>query len=108
MRYEIIIQRTQPPCGGKSPKVVDFRNADVDDPLSYVIMNEPNLLANVDIDIDESKEGIVVISFTSLTAEASLEFFYRMLRLPVAASISGSHSSMTVGGVTDVKTINST
>jgi hypothetical protein len=74
MRYEIIIQRTQPPCGGKSPKVVDFRNADVDDPLSYVIMNEPNLLANVDIDIDESKEGIVVISFTCGSQNVRYEF----------------------------------
>ena len=34
--YELIIERRQPPCGGKPAKVVEVRSVTTDDPVAYV------------------------------------------------------------------------
>ena len=34
--YELIIERQQPPCGGKPAKVVEVRSVTTDDPVAYV------------------------------------------------------------------------
>ncbi len=39
-KYELIIERSQPPCGGKPPKVFDFKEVETDDPNAYVQMHE--------------------------------------------------------------------
>ena len=33
--YELIVERQQPPCGGKQTKLYDFRNVEIDDPVAY-------------------------------------------------------------------------
>lgn len=39
--YESIVERQQPPCGGKQTKLYDFRNVETDDPVLYVREHEP-------------------------------------------------------------------
>ena len=34
--YEVIVERQQPSCGGKSPKDVKVMNVATDDPMAYV------------------------------------------------------------------------
>ena len=34
--YEVIVERLQPSCGGKSPKDVKVMNVATDDPMAYV------------------------------------------------------------------------
>lgn len=39
--YELIIERLQPVCGGKSPKDVKLMTVTTDDPMAYVRSQEP-------------------------------------------------------------------
>ena len=39
--YELIIERRQPHCGGKQPRLYDFLTVDTDDPEAYVRQREP-------------------------------------------------------------------
>ena len=39
--YELIIERNQPTCGGKSPKDVRMMTVTTDDPAAYVRSQEP-------------------------------------------------------------------
>lgn len=46
-QYELIIETTQPNCGGKPPKVHQFVEVQTDDPVEYVRQREPNMELNV-------------------------------------------------------------
>lgn len=50
--YELIIETTQPPCGGKPPRLYDFREIETDDPIAYVkaIEKDSNLTVSVEGD----------------------------------------------------------
>ena len=56
--YELVIERLQPSCGGKSPKEVKVLSVTTDNPLTYVQALEPagNLL------VETSDNGDIVIS----------------------------------------------
>jgi hypothetical protein len=41
MTYELIIERQQPTCGGKSPFKCEIKSVTTDDPLAYVKKLEP-------------------------------------------------------------------
>ncbi len=72
--YELIIERKQPPCGGKQPKLYDFLNVETDDPVAYVLEHEPELPGTEGLVIDRSRSGVVSISFTSGLQPVMYEF----------------------------------
>ncbi|MGM9549924.1 MAG: hypothetical protein ACI3V5_08775 [Faecousia sp.] len=39
--YELIIERRQPPCGGKPPKLYEFLTVQTENPEAYVRSREP-------------------------------------------------------------------
>ena len=39
--YELVIEQTQPTCGGRAPKKCEVRTVTTDDPLAYVQSLEP-------------------------------------------------------------------
>ena len=42
-RYELIIERRQPTCGGRAPTTSEVRIVETGDPTSYVQTQEPGL-----------------------------------------------------------------
>ena len=42
-RYELIVERRQPTCGGRAPTASEVRIIETNDPLSYVQNEEPGL-----------------------------------------------------------------
>jgi len=38
--YELVIEQTQPTCGGRAPKKCEVRTVTTDDPLAYVLSQE--------------------------------------------------------------------
>lgn len=56
-RYELIIERRQPTCGGRTPTSSEVRMVEVNDPMAYVQEQEPNLeLEKVE------EDGVITIS----------------------------------------------
>ena len=41
-RYELIIERKQPTCGGRAPTSSEVRIVETNDPMAYVQQQEPN------------------------------------------------------------------
>lgn len=72
--YELIIERQQPPCGGKQTKLYDFRNVETDDPVSYVREHEPGLPEDMELEVDRSQDGVVCVYFTSGIQPVKYEF----------------------------------
>ncbi len=72
--YELIIERQQPPCGGKQTKLYDFRNVETDDPVSYVRNHEPELPKDMELEVDRSQDGVVSVYFTSGIQPVKYEF----------------------------------
>ena len=58
-RYELIIERRQPTCGGRAPTTSEVRMIETDDPMSYVQSQEPGLALEGTVE-----NGAVVISGT--------------------------------------------
>ncbi|MBP3653627.1 MAG: hypothetical protein J6J78_11230 [Clostridia bacterium] len=56
-RYELIIERKQPTCGGRAPTSSDVRMVETVDPMAYVQEQEPNLA------LEKTEEnGVITIS----------------------------------------------
>lgn len=56
-RYELIIERKQPTCGGRAPTSSEVRMVEVNDPMAYVQEQEPNL------ELERVEEaGVITIS----------------------------------------------
>ena len=56
-RYELIIERRQPTCGGRAPTSSEVRIVETADPMAYVQAQEPGL------ELERSEEnGAIVIS----------------------------------------------
>jgi len=56
-RYELIIERKQPTCGGRAPTSSEVRMVEVSDPMAYVQEQEPNL------ELEKMEEdGVITIS----------------------------------------------
>ena len=56
-RYELIVERKQPTCGGRAPTTSEVRIVETDDPMSYVKSQEPGLPLEGTVE-----NGAVVIS----------------------------------------------
>ena len=56
-RYELIIERKQPTCGGRAPTSSEVRMVEVNDPMAYVQEPEPNLALEKTED-----NGVITIS----------------------------------------------
>ena len=56
--YELIIERLQPVCGGKSPKEVKMLNVSTDDPMAYVRAEEPD----GELKLETKPSGEIVIT----------------------------------------------
>ena len=72
--YELIIERRQPPCGGKPTKLHDFQNVETDDPVAYVRQHEPGLSQDAELEIHRTQDGTVCICFTSGIHPGKYEF----------------------------------
>ena len=56
-RYELIIERRQPTCGGKSPTTSEVRMVETGDPMAYVQAQEPNIQLE-----SASEDGVITIT----------------------------------------------
>ena len=56
-RYELIVERRQPTCGGRAPTSSEVRIVETNDPMAYVQDQEPNLA------LEKTEEnGVITIS----------------------------------------------
>ena len=56
-RYELIIERKQPTCGGRAPTASEVRIVETADPMAYVQAQEPGL------ELEQAEEnGVFTIS----------------------------------------------
>ena len=72
--YELIIERRQPPCGGKPAKLYDFQNVETDDPVDYVRRHEPGLSQDAELEVHHTQDCTVSICFTSGIQPVKYEF----------------------------------
>ena len=56
-RYELIIERKQPTCGGRAPVASEVRIVETDDPKAYVEAREPGL----PLELSE-ENGVITVS----------------------------------------------
>ena len=56
-RYELIIERRQPTCGGRAPTSSEVRIVETDDPKAYVEAQEPGLPLEV-----TEENGVTTVS----------------------------------------------
>jgi len=56
-RYELIIERKQPTCGGRAPTSSEVRIVETDDPKAYVEQQEPGLALET-----AEENGVVTVS----------------------------------------------
>ena len=74
MNYELIITRTQPPCGGKSPQTHEIRSVSTEDVAAYVRRCEPELPASVALVPHDDGKGTISIEFDSGKSHVTYEF----------------------------------
>ena len=56
-RYELIIERKQPTCGGRAPVASEVRVVETADPKAYVEQQEPGL----ELEVAE-ENGVITVS----------------------------------------------
>ena len=74
MRYEVVITRTQPTCGGQSPTRNEIRSVETDDPVAYVRSQERDLPATAALEIERADDGTIAVSFASGVERVRYEF----------------------------------
>ena len=74
MTYELVITRTQPHCGGKSPQTHEIRSVDVTDILAYVRRNEKDLPADFPLKAYDNGKGTISVDFESGKSHVTYEF----------------------------------
>lgn len=74
MRYEVVITRTQPTCGGQSPTRSEIRSVETADPVAYVRAQERELPADAPLDIERAQDGTITVSFASGVERTRYEF----------------------------------
>ena len=82
MRYEVVITRTQPTCGGRAPTRSEIRNVETDDPVAYVRDWEKNLPRDAKLEVERADDGAVTVRFASGVERVQYEFdlFTRLSR----------------------------
>ena len=56
--YEVILERSQPTCGGKAPKEVKVMTVSVEDPIQYV----KDLEKTEQVDVTVKPDGEIVVN----------------------------------------------
>lgn len=74
MKYELIITRTQPSCGGKPPMRHEFRSVTTDDPVAYVRQSEDGPGPDVPLDVSDDGRGTVTVAWDSGAQRVTFEF----------------------------------
>lgn len=74
MNYELVITRTQPSCGGKSPRTHEIRSVSTDDVVAYVRKCEIDLPEDAPLEIKDDGKGTVSIEFKSGAEMVTYEF----------------------------------
>ncbi|MGN1027758.1 MAG: hypothetical protein ACI4P4_15295 [Faecousia sp.] len=68
--YELIIERHQPPCGGKPPKVVTMQTVSTDDPVAYVRALEKD----GELQVTRNPDGEIVVSLDAGVNQVKYSF----------------------------------
>ena len=68
--YELIIERHQPPCGGKPAKAVEVRSVATDDPVAYV----RSLEKNGELQVTTSPNGEIVVTLDAGLKQVKYSF----------------------------------
>lgn len=74
MQYELIIERTQPPCGGKPTRLYDFQTVQTEDPLAYVLEHEPDFTPEIEPEVSTDEAGSVTVTFMKGAQHVKYEF----------------------------------
>ena len=74
MTYELVITRTQPSCGGKSPQTHEIRSVETEDFVDYVRRNETDLPADFPLRAEKDRYGNYVVEFESGRSHVTYEF----------------------------------
>lgn len=69
--YELIIEKNQPACGGKDPRILQFETAVTDDPVAYVKQKE---LDAKNLEVDDDGKGTITVSFQYGVQRVKYEF----------------------------------
>lgn len=72
--YEVIITRTQPPCGGKDARVYEFVVAELEDFAAFIKAREPDLPGGTKFEMAVNAEGAVTVSFERGAQTVTYEF----------------------------------
>lgn len=73
-KYEVIITRTQPPCGGKDTRVHEFVVADLEDFAAFIKAREPDLSGDTAFEMGVNADGAVTVSFERGAQTVTYEF----------------------------------
>ncbi|MDD3340086.1 MAG: hypothetical protein PHS82_14665 [Lachnospiraceae bacterium] len=68
--YELIVEKTQPSCGGKSPRTYDFYEIETDDVVAYAKKREGKEVQEVFTTVD----GVQVVEFVSGASTIQYQF----------------------------------
>ena len=74
MTYELIIERRQPPCGGKPPRLFEFFTVETNNPEQYVRSHEPELPCDIAMDVSDDGHGTITVSFVRGVQNVRYEF----------------------------------
>lgn len=69
--YELIIEKSQPACGGKDPRILQFETAVTDDPVAYVKAKEPDAK---NLEVEDDGKGTITVSFLHGVQRVKYEF----------------------------------
>ena len=74
MTYELVITKTQPPCGGKPTTTHEIRSVDVTDVIAYVRACEKDLPAAFPLEARDNGKGTITVEFESGKSTFTYEF----------------------------------
>ena len=69
--YEVIISKSQPTCGGKDPKTVEFQTVSTEDPVAFIRSRHPKTEFFAS---ETTKDGTIVITFHEGARDFKYEF----------------------------------
>ncbi len=74
MIYELVITRTQPPCGGKPATTHEIRSVETDDVVAYVRASESDMPKDYPLEAADNGKGTITVEFKSGASEVTYEF----------------------------------
>ena len=74
MNYELVITKTQPPCGGKSTTTHEIRAVETDDLIGYIRTSESDLPKDFPLEGMSDGKGTTRFEFQSGASTITYEF----------------------------------